>query len=127
MLCNMVLLAGLTNLTAGDLLKLLSGLLVIVVLLGFFLVPLLIWRRRVRRRGYSGLMVYLRELPQTEEGRLDAVELTLKGVVICILGLLFPPIIVFGVVPLYYGGRKLAAITLGIEGTEEERQDGKSQ
>ena len=127
MLCNMVLLAGLTNLTAGDLLKLLSGLLVIVVLLGFFLVPLLIWRRRVRRRGYSGLMVYLRELPQTEEGRLDAVELTLMGVVICILGLLFPPIIVFGVVPLYYGGRKLAAITLGIEGTEEERQDGKSQ
>ena len=32
---------------------------------------------------------------------MDAVELTLKGVVICALGLLIPPLVLVGLVPLY--------------------------
>ncbi len=92
----------------------LSGLLLIGVFLGLCLLPFFIWRRRVQRRGYPGLMVYLRELPRSGDERLDAVELALKGAGLCILGILFPPLIVVGLVPLYYGARKVAAWRLGL-------------
>jgi len=94
----------------------------LLVLFGLFLLPILIWRRHLRRRGYAGLGAYLREVPQTEEEKFDAVDLTLKGVVLCVLGLLFPPLVVIGLVPLYYGLRKLAAVKLGIKGYEEDKQ-----
>jgi len=102
------------------------GLFLILVLFGLLVLPILIWLRiwrgRVRRRGYAGLGAYLREVPQTEQEKLDAVDLTLKGVVLCVLGLLFPPLVVIGLVPLYYGLRKLSAVKLGIKGYEEDRQ-----
>jgi len=104
-----------------------GGLLLCAVWIGVFLVPVLIWRRSVRRRGYPGLKVYLRELPQTEEEKLDAVELTLKGVAICVLGLLIPPLVVIGLVPFYYGARKLASVTLGIKGAGDNGQNGRSE
>jgi hypothetical protein len=50
--------------------------LLFVAWIAVFLVPVLIWRRGVVRRGYPSLRAYLRELPQTEEEKLDAVELT---------------------------------------------------
>jgi len=100
---------------------------VIVVLLGLFLLPILFWRGRLRKRGYPGIEAYLRELPQTDQEKFDAVELTLKGAVFCLLGLLFPPMILIGVVALYYGGRKLAAMKLGITGAEDGVHDGRSQ
>jgi hypothetical protein len=84
-----------------------------------FLGPIVVWRLRVRQRGYPGLMAYLRELPRTDAEALDAVELTLKGAVICILGLLLPPVILVGLVPLYYGARKWAAVAMGITGAED--------
>jgi hypothetical protein len=90
------------------------GALVLAAFLGLCVLPLWIWRRNVQRRGYPGLTVYLRELPRTDEQRLDAVELALKGAGICILGLMFPPFIVIGLVLLYYGVRKLAAWRLGL-------------
>jgi hypothetical protein len=105
-----------------------GGLLVVLLFLAIFVLPPLIalryWRGRVRQRGYSRLRDYLRDLPQTEEEKLDAIELTLKGVVICALGLLFPPLILFGLVPLYYGARKLAAVTLTIGGSSKESTEG---
>jgi hypothetical protein len=82
------------------------------IMVGLIWLPLRIWRRAVQRRGYPSLKVYLREVPHCPEERLDAVELTLKGVVICVLGLIFPPLCLVGLVPLYYGARKLAAMTL---------------
>ncbi len=104
------------------LLAVVGSLLVVLVLFGLFLLPILLWRGHLRRRGYAGLGAYLRELPQTEEEKLDAVDLTLKGVVLCVLGLLFPPLVVIGLVPLYYGLRKLAAVKLGLKGYEQDKQ-----
>jgi hypothetical protein len=92
----------------------LGSLLLLGVFLYLCLLPFLIWRRRVRHRGYPGLMAYLRDLPRTDEERMDAVELALKGACVCILGVLFPPLIFYGLVPLYYGARKLAAWRLGL-------------
>jgi hypothetical protein len=103
-----------------------GGFLLLAAWIGVFLVPILIWRRRVRRRGYPGLLAYLRELPMTDEEKLDAVDLTLKGGAICVLGLLFPPLVLIGLVPLYYGARKLASVSMGITGAEDDGQDGRS-
>jgi hypothetical protein len=118
MACNMVLLTPVFGVQTNDNLWILAGigggLLLLTMWIGVFLVPLYIWRRNVRRRGYPGLKAYLRELPQTEEEKLDAVELTLKGAVICLVGVLIPPVLLIGLVPLYYGARKVAAGTLGI-------------
>jgi hypothetical protein len=119
---NTMLRAQLSNDAANISLAIAGGLCLILVLFGMFLLPILIWRRRVRRRGYAGLGAYLREVPQTEEEKLDAVDLTLKGVVLCVLGLLFPPLVVIGLVPLYYGLRKMASVKLGIKRYEEEKQ-----
>jgi len=120
MLSNTVLLAQISGDAVPVLIAVASGLFVILVLFGLFVLPILIWRKQVRRRGYPGLRAYLRELPQTEEQRFEAVELTLKGVVLCVLGLLFPPLVVIGLVPLYYGLRKLAAVNLGIKSSTDD-------
>jgi hypothetical protein len=120
MLFDVVLLAQAPHMVANDTLWLLlaigGGFLLFAAWSALFLVPLLVWRSRVRRRGYAGLRAYLRELPMTEQEKLDAVELTLKGVAICVLGMLFPPLVLIGLVPLYYGARKVASVILGIEG-----------
>jgi hypothetical protein len=120
--CNIMLLAQLSNDAVNILLGIALGVFLLLVLFGMFMLPILLWRRHLRRRGYAGLGAYLREVPQTEAERLEAVDLTLKGVVLCVLGLLFPPLVVIGLVPLYYGLRKLAAVKLGIKGYEEENQ-----
>ncbi len=100
--------------------------LILLLLVGWIIVllaPILVWRSRVRRRGYPGLMAYLRELPHTEQETLDAIELTLKGVVLCVIGLLFPPLVLIAVVPLYYGARKVASAALGIAGDKGTATD----
>jgi hypothetical protein len=128
--CNILLLAQLVNMPSKDSLQLLlvigGGFLLFAAWIAVFLVPVLIWRRGVVRRGYPGLRAYLRELPQTEEEKLDAVELTLKGVAICAVGLLIPPLVLIGLVPLYYGARKVASVTLGIKGAGDTGQTGRS-
>jgi hypothetical protein len=129
--CNMLLLAQLGNVQVGDSLRTLAIIggvfLLVAAWIAVFLVPILIWRRNVRRRGYPGLRAYLRELPRTEEEQMDAVELTLKGMVLCVLGLLFPPLVLIGLVPLYYGARKLASMVLGITEAGGSGQFGRSQ
>jgi hypothetical protein len=126
----MVLLAQIVNVPPNDPLRLLlyigGGFLLFAAWIGVFLVPVLIWRNSVRRRGYPGLKAYLLELPQTEEEKLDAVELTLKGVAICAIGLLIPPLVLIGLVPLYYGARKLASVTLGITAAGDTGHHGRS-
>ena len=117
------------NMSADSLLLaqiLLGGLLLVVLLLVFCALPILIWRGRLRRRGYPSLRAYFHELPRTDEEKLDALDMTLKGAMLCLLGLLFPPIIIIGLVPLYFGVRKLAAVKLGINSLEEDQPARKS-
>ena len=131
MLSDVELLAQAAKMPANDtlwfLLAIGGGFLLFAAWIAVFLVPVLIWRRSVRRRGYPGLRAYLRELPMTEEEKLDAAELTLKGVAVCILGLLFPPLVLIGLVPLYYGGRKVAAVALGITPAEGNSPNERAQ
>lgn len=115
--CHIILLAQLVNTGSrlGDLaLAVLLLLLPAIFLAWGFLLLRRMWRARIPR---------LRKLPQTDEEKLDAVELTLKGGVLFVLGLLFFPLIVISLVPLYYGLRKLAAIRLGMAGAGEDNLD----
>lgn len=92
------------------------GILLLIILLALllpamFLVGLV---RRARRLGYRSVGAYLRAAPRTDEEKRDAVNLAMKGLVIALLGVIFAPIVLIGLVPLFYGGRKLAYASLGL-------------
>jgi len=71
-------------------------------------------RRRAKRFGYASTLAYLRAAPRTDEERRDAADLAMKGLVLCLLGLIASPIVLFGLVPLFYGGRKLVYAAMGL-------------
>ena len=91
---------------------LLTGLVVpLVTVIGWFGVS---FGRRARRFGYASRRAYLQAAPRSDEERRDAADLALKGLVFCMLGLLFAPLVLVGLVPLFYGGRKLAYASMGL-------------
>ena len=92
-----------------------------LIILVFLIIPLfglmLFWitlGRRARRFGYSSTRAYLRAVPRSDEETRDAADLALKGLVCCGLGLLLPPFVLIGLVPLFYGGRKLVYVSMGL-------------
>ena len=75
--------------------------------------------KRARAEGYDSVRQYLYAIPTSDEQRFDAVELALKGLVITFLGVLFAPLMFVGLIPTYYGFRKviLCYIALPSEST----------
>ena len=71
-------------------------------------------RRNARLAGYPSLGAYLRAAPRTDEEKRDAVDLALKGLVICLLGLLFAPLLLIGLFPFFYGIRKVVYGSMGL-------------
>ena len=72
-------------------------------------------RQNAAAAGYPGVGAYLRAVPRNDEEKRQAVDMALKGVILCALGLFFPPMILVGVVPFYYGSRKLILVWLGLD------------
>ncbi len=72
-------------------------------------------RKNAAAAGYPGVGAYLRAVPRNDEEKRQAVDLALKGGILCALGLFFPPMILVGVVPFYYGSRKLILVWLGLD------------
>jgi hypothetical protein len=70
--------------------------------------------RRARRFGYPSTGAYLRAAPRSDAEKQDAADLALKGLVFCLLGMIFPPFILIGLIPLFYGGRKLVYASMGL-------------
>jgi hypothetical protein len=70
--------------------------------------------RRARRFGYPSTGDYLRAAPATDVEKRDAADLALRGLVLCVLGVLLPPFILVGLFPLFYGGRKLMYASMGL-------------
>ena len=92
-----------------------------IIIAGILGPPLLgllfIWpffRRRARRFQYKSTSEYLRAAPRSDLEKRDAVDVALKGLVICALGLLFPPFILVGLIPLFFGGRKVVYASMGL-------------
>jgi hypothetical protein len=71
-------------------------------------------RRDAGRAGYASLGDYLRAAPQSDWERQRAVDLALKGLALCLAGLILPPLILIGVFPLYYGMRKVLYAQMGL-------------
>ena len=71
-------------------------------------------RRRSREQGYPSLRAYLRAAPRTDAEKRDAADLALKGLVLCLLGMIFGPALLFGLIPLFYGARKVVYASMGL-------------
>jgi hypothetical protein len=63
-------------------------------------------------------------VPRSDAEKQDAADLALKGLVLCVLGLLFSPLVVVGVIPLFYGGRKLVYASMGLGLVDDGDQSG---
>jgi hypothetical protein len=97
------------------------GLVVLFVAIPLFLLRW--WRRGARRAGYPDLRSYLRAIPRTDAERRAAVEMTLRGLVLCLLGIPAPVLLLIGVFPLYYGARKVALAWLGLDMVEDGSEE----
>jgi len=69
---------------------------------------------RARESGYPSLTAYLRAAPRTDGEKRDAADLALKGLVLCLLGLLLPPLLLLGLIPFFYGARKVVWASMGL-------------
>lgn len=70
--------------------------------------------RRAKRFGYPSAGAYLRAAPRSDAEKRDAADLALKGLAFCVLGLLFAPFVLVGLIPMFYGGRKLLYASMGL-------------
>ena len=77
--------------------------------------------KRAKRLGYASTREYLRAAPRTDAEKRDAVDIALKGLALCVLGLLFPPFVLAGLIPLFYGGRKMAYSSMGLGLVDDAR------
>ncbi len=80
--------------------------------------------QKAREFGYPSLAAYLRSAPRTDEEKRDSADLALKGLILCLLGALFPPLLLLGLVPLFFGTRKViyASMGLGLADDSDQRE-----
>jgi hypothetical protein len=102
---------------------LIIGAILFVPVVGLAILGLLVVSagKRARKLGYATTGEYLRAAPRTDEEKRDAVDMAAKGFVLCILGLLFPPFVLAGLFPLFYGGRKIAYASMGLGLVDDAR------
>jgi hypothetical protein len=91
----------------------------ILVLLFLLLIwsVIAVWRTRQKaeRAGFHGIGEYMRAVPRIDSEKKEAVTLMMRGMVLCLLGMVFAPFALLGAVPLYYGGRKITLALLGMD------------
>jgi hypothetical protein len=89
-----------------------------LVLLSLLAGPILVFAvaatRRATRFGYPSTGAYLRAVPRSDAEKQDAADLAMRGLVCCMLGMLFGPFVLVGLIPLFYGGRKLVYASMGL-------------
>ncbi len=96
---------------------------VVAVPVGIVMFGVVVWRR-TRRLGYASTGAYLRAAPRSDEEKRDAADLALRGLAFCVLGGIFKPLILVGLVPLFYGGRKLVYASMGLGLVDDANQPG---
>ena len=80
--------------------------------------------KRAKRFGYPTTGAYLRAAPRSDDEKRDAADLALRGLVLCLVGLLFPPFVLVGLIPLFYGGRKLVYASMGLGLVDDPDESG---
>jgi hypothetical protein len=81
-------------------------------------------RRKAKEAGYLTLAAYLRAAPRNDNEKRDAADLALKGLVLCLLGLVFAPLLLLGLVPFFYGARKVVYASMGLGLADDPDQQG---
>ena len=71
-------------------------------------------RRAARRLGYPSSRAYLQAVPRSDAEKRDAGGLALMGLVLCMLGIMVGPLVLVGIVPLFYGARKVIYASMGL-------------
>ena len=102
----------------------------LILIVGLFVVPVLLVvlffgfsaQRRAREFGYRSTREYLRAAPRSDAERRDAVDLALKGLVLTMLGIVISPLVFVGLIPLFYGGRKLMYASMGLGLVDDAEQ-----
>ena len=97
-----------------------------VAVAGTIMIALLVrgkLKRDAARAGYDSVSAYLKSPPRTDREKRDAIDLAMKGLVTCLIGLLFPPFLVIGVFPLFFGLRKVAYASLGLGLVDDAEED----
>jgi hypothetical protein len=85
-----------------------------------FVIPVIVityrtyYGNRAFRFGYKSRAEYMQAVPRTEDEKRDAVDQACKGLVICLLGLMFPPLLLVGLFPLFFGTRKTISVCMGL-------------
>lgn len=77
---------------------------------------------RAFRFGYSSRAAYLKAIPKTNDEKRDAIDQACKGLVICLLALMFPPLLLVGLFPLFFGTRKTISVCMGLEDNSDTPQ-----
>ena len=85
---------------------------ILFVMAIIILIPIVIityrtyYGNRAFRFGYGSRGEYLKAVPRSDDEKRDAVDQACKGLVTCLLALMFPPLLLIGLFPLFYGTRK---------------------
>jgi len=72
-------------------------------------------RRRARQAGYKGIFEHMRAVPRNDREKREAVNMAFRGLALCLVGIVLTPLLLFGLPPLYYGGRKITLVLLGTD------------
>jgi hypothetical protein len=72
------------------------------------------WRRKAIAAGYPSFRAYARAVPQSDNERREAADMALIGLAVCMLSILFKPLVLTGSFALFYGGRKVLYALLGV-------------
>jgi hypothetical protein len=84
------------------------------IVIGLVLMIWIMLQRKARQAGYATLGAYLRAAPRSDAEKRDAVDLALKGLITCLLGLILPPFLLIGLIPFFYGARKVVYASMGL-------------
>ena len=87
---------------------------IVVLIAGGVVAYRRIYGNRAAHFGYPSRSAYTRAVPRTDEEKREAVDQAFVGLVVCLLGLMAPPLLLVGLFPLYVGGRKTVYVLMGL-------------
>jgi Ca2+/Na+ antiporter len=92
-----------------------SVMLILVLLLVWSLIALARTHQRAREAGFKRISDYMLAVPRNDREKREAVNMAFRGLALCLVGIVFTPLLLLGVPPLYYGGRKITLTLLGMD------------
>jgi hypothetical protein len=90
-------------------------LLILLIVLVWSLVAIGRTRQRARQAGFKGISDYMLAVPRNDREKREAVNMAFRGLALCLLGIVLTPLLLLGLPPLYYGGRKIILVLLGMD------------